>query len=620
MNRRELITGAAASALFAGLQDAEAMSPGHRVVLGSAGLPNIGWPGALSPTTYNGAVLAEPNLVWFCPLNDLSSATSFADLKGGRNAVIQNKGTGVLLAQTGLIPGDSNTASKFVGASSGDGLVSVADSAALDFDGASAFSMEIIVSPNITRSGGSTAYALLGKQSQNSPFPGYQYQLRWDGTSATRIEVTLINNSASNIAQLRGTSTDLANGTVYPVTWKYSGNKNTNGMQFYIAGVLEGVAGGNIANSLTGSISNSAQVSIGSRNNALQFVSATAQGAAIYSDNQSVPAIQYRHGLAIGRSALTPLTGDEPIIHDQDLNTDVDDVAEYPMWAYLKRKYNRNLVAVTISSANDYSAPCAEALLAHYGMTNVAIGAYQNNPAGLPTSSAYAQQVASRFGFGSKTRTDYSDAVTVMRTALAAAADGTVVMTGTGPLTNFSALLQSAGDGISPLTGLQLVTAKVKRFIYSGGAYPDSSLLAGGYESNFHKDITATLYVIANWPGEIVFTGYYIGHLDYSGPPSSFNPLTSPVKYAFDLWGTANPGGLINGKRESWGALHVLYVGLGDIVGVQTGGLRGTVVVSAVDASNTYNMAVQSNQSYIFERASHTVLGANCDTIIAALP
>jgi purine nucleosidase len=589
---------------------------GSAGVLGNASLPTIAWSGSASPTTYPTAVLAEPNLLGFWPLDDASAATSFADAKGNRPAVIQNKGTGALLQQSAQMSGNSALSTRFVSASSGAGLVSVSDSAAYDFDGTTPFSIEVFVVPNITRSGGSTAYALCGKQSQTSPFPGWQLQLRWDGTSATRIELTLINNSASNIAQLRGMTTDLANGTGYHVIVTYDGTKNTNGINFYVDGVFQSKTGGNIANSLTGSIANSAQLSIASRNNALQFVNATMQDVAVYTDAESAGARLYRAGLAAGRSPLAPLTGDEIYIHDSDLNTDVDDVAEFAVWCYLIRKYGTRLRAVTICSENDYSAPCAEALLAHRGITGIPIGAYQGSGV-LPSTSPYTQQVASRFGFGSKTKADYSDPVTVMRTVLAAAADNSVVLSGTGSLTNFSALRQSAGDGIDARTGAQLIAAKVKRFIFCGGDYPDSSLPAGGYESNFHKDITATQDVFDNWVGEIVCDGYSVGHNVYCGPPSSADPLTNPWKYAFDLFQTAT-GQLVNGEREAWGPLHVLYSVLGDIVGLQTGGLRGTNTISGVDGSNVWGMT-SGNTSWVFKRASNATLKANLNTILAAI-
>jgi hypothetical protein len=64
--------------------------------------------------------------------------------------------------------------------------------------------------------------------------------------------------------------------------------------------------------------------------------------------------------------------------------------------------------------------------------------------------------------------------VELYRKLLSAAEDNSVVVYAAGQLFNFPALLNSPADKISPLTGKQLVAAKVKEVIFMGGCFPDS--------------------------------------------------------------------------------------------------------------------------------------------------
>jgi hypothetical protein len=73
-----------------------------------------------------------------------------------------------------------------------------------------------------------------------------------------------------------------------------------------------------------------------------------------------------------------------------------------------------------------------------------------------------------------KTADKVASPVELYRTVLAAAKDKSVTIYAAGQLFNFPALLASKADKISPLTGKQLVQAKVLRVVLMGGCFPDS--------------------------------------------------------------------------------------------------------------------------------------------------
>ena len=65
-------------------------------------------------------------------------------------------------------------------------------------------------------------------------------------------------------------------------------------------------------------------------------------------------------------------------------------------------------------------------------------------------------------------------------------------------------LLNSPPDDYSPLSGQQLVAAKVKELVAMGGTWPN---IKKEGEYNFHMDGAAAHKVVRNWPGKIMFTG-----------------------------------------------------------------------------------------------------------------
>jgi pyrimidine-specific ribonucleoside hydrolase len=173
-----------------------------------------------------------------------------------------------------------------------------------------------------------------------------------------------------------------------------------------------------------------------------------------------------------------------------------------------------------------------------FGRANVPLGAYQGGISSAGSNSAWSQQIAARFGTPGDVRSNYPDAVTTLRTALAAAANGSVTYVSTGFLTNLAALLQSFPDAFSPLTGAQLVTAKVVEIVIMGGDYP-----TGSDEFNFAGDPASAPFVFANSPVAITGTGASLGASITVRPPSASNGATDPFSYALSLEGAASTGG-----------------------------------------------------------------------------
>lgn len=100
--------------------------------------------------------------------------------------------------------------------------------------------------------------------------------------------------------------------------------------------------------------------------------------------------------------------------------------------------------------------------------------------------------------FDSDMASDCDDvgAFAVYRQALAPAPDASVVICSVGALSNLEDLLRSRPDDRSPLSGIELVRAKVKNTVIMGGGFPRTATP----ETNIKPDPAAAVTVVNDWP------------------------------------------------------------------------------------------------------------------------
>ena len=226
------------------------------------------------------------------------------------------------------------------------------------------------------------------------------------------------------------------------------------------------------------------------------------------------------------------------IIFDDDYALYADGMAAHYLLLELERAGYAKLLAMVADSSNTYSAPAMASVNKAFGRTGIPVGAYHGGVSSGSSNSAWAQPIAARFGTADDVRSNYPDAVTTLRTALAAAANGSVTYVSTGLLTNLAALLHSFPDSSSPLTGTQLVAAKVAGIVIMGGDYPK-----GSGEFNLAGDPASAAYVFAHSPVAITCTGASLGASIMVRPPGGLNGTTDPLTFALSLEGEASTGG-----------------------------------------------------------------------------
>ena len=142
-----------------------------------------------------------------------------------------------------------------------------------------------------------------------------------------------------------------------------------------------------------------------------------------------------------------------------------------------------------------------------------------------------------------------------------------------------SGLLNSTGDASSPLSGRELVAAKVKELVVMGGEYPS------GREYNFWgSNASLTAHVVNTWDGSpVTFIGEELGRNVLSGQRLiTEGPDGDPVRAAY-RWYTYGEA------RQSWDPLAVLYAVSDETERDEMFSLKGEEGYNAVDGRDGSN-------------------------------
>lgn len=201
------------------------------------------------------------------------------------------------------------------------------------------------------------------------------------------------------------------------------------------------------------------------------------------------------------------LAGAEPVrvIFDTDMGNDIDDAVALAMLHALESRGESKLLAVTVTKDNPEAAAFVDAMNVFYGRGGIPVGMVRNGktPEAAPMlhvplamknadgSPVYPRRIASG--------AEAPEAVGLLMRVLGEQPDGSVVMIQVGFSTNLARLLEAPG-------GRELVARKVRLLCLMGGAFPKAKP-----EYNIKIDIPAARKLFAEWPTEIVASGFEVG-------------------------------------------------------------------------------------------------------------
>ncbi|MBL8228797.1 MAG: nucleoside hydrolase [Bryobacterales bacterium] len=240
-----------------------------------------------------------------------------------------------------------------------------------------------------------------------------------------------------------------------------------------------------------------------------------------------------------------------PLIFDTDMGNDIDDALALAVIHSLESRGEARLLAVTITKDNAAAATYVDLVNHFYGRGHVPVGIVKNGP--TPKASPYVQVPSDRKD--SQGRLIYPrrlmdgsaapDATQLLRSVLEAQPDQSTVVVQVGFSTNLARLLDQPG-------GADLIRRKVKLLSIMAGEFP-----SGKPEYNVRIDVPAFQKLMAQWPVDVVFSGFEIGRsIEY--PAASIEAdyryvKDHPVAEAYRLYQK------MPYDRPTWDLTSVLY-------------------------------------------------------------
>ena len=234
------------------------------------------------------------------------------------------------------------------------------------------------------------------------------------------------------------------------------------------------------------------------------------------------------------------------IIFDTDMGPDYDDVGALTILHALADSGQVNLLATISSNKHEQVIPCIEVINTYFNRPSILVGAPKSEGgANLTTwhNVKWTEVLPAKYTHQTAKTSDAPDAVKVYRKVLSAQPDHSVVICTVGFFTNLKDLLLSESDEISPLSGKELISKKVKHLVSMAGYFPE------GREFNVYCDAPASIVVFENWPTDIILSGFEIGNKVLTGKRLvQMSIQNSPVKETFELcFAEGDPNG-----RMSW--------------------------------------------------------------------
>lgn len=283
-----------------------------------------------------------------------------------------------------------------------------------------------------------------------------------------------------------------------------------------------------------------------------------------------------------------------PVIIDTDWWTDVDDAVAIRVALEAERSGLIDIMACTINTALDKGPGSLDAMLYDAGRFGVPIGSHKTY---VPTGSAPSYQSNMYDGkpHDLGPLVSVPTGVSVLRHTLASGSNGSVDIISIGYLTNLQELLLSTADAASPLTGIELVTQKVKHLWIMGGSWPN------GAENNFNRDTVAAgaaASVISSWPTPITFMGFEVSNTVRTG-----GNLTSEVS-STDILRIALSDHGSSGGRFSWDPMMMRLAAIGTLTDAGYTAVYGTASVNAVTGVNSFIENNNGKHRYVVKAKS----------------
>lgn len=305
------------------------------------------------------------------------------------------------------------------------------------------------------------------------------------------------------------------------------------------------------------------------------------------------------------------------LICDFDMGVDVDDAGDADQCCWMHRNHFLKIHAFAQSVYTQYGLQCSRAIVEN--RHQIVLG--QNNYGSYRGSAVCCGGGTDSYGFAVRNNwrageldSIYPTANTMYRTVLAdlVAKNRQTSILVTGFASTMADLLRTGSDGISSLTGVQLVEQAVEELVWVAGMLPGPT----AEPWNVLNDISDAQYLTDNWPTTVPFTwcGIELGDSGLKcGPPLAHNDLLNPVRNAYHVGAGADGAG----KRTNWSGPAIWHLAWPGRY-TSFAGTNGKVTVSGAGVTE-WTTATNRGQRYLQLNGVATVseLNALADSMLA---
>ena len=220
------------------------------------------------------------------------------------------------------------------------------------------------------------------------------------------------------------------------------------------------------------------------------------------------------------------------VILDTDMGPDCDDVGALVTLIDYAKQYHFDILGICNCTSNRSGMGTIDAVARYCGYPIENLGQW-DQPGFMDDASChkYTDEIAQRFSEKYVAGTlNVAPSVEFYRRTLAAAPDNGVVIIVIGMLNTLSALLDSAPDEFSPLSGKELIKAKVNALVSMAAILPE------GRECNVLNDYKAAENVFTNWPTAMYLSDFHIGWQIITGYDADKPQPENPLYESYRLW------------------------------------------------------------------------------------
>lgn len=267
--------------------------------------------------------------------------------------------------------------------------------------------------------------------------------------------------------------------------------------------------------------------------------------------------------------------------------TDCDDCVALRLLLRAHKRNEIRLLGIALNACMEYSVASIDGFMHLEGVKDIPVG-IDLNAVDFGGHPKYQERLArSKVRFNRNE--DAQDAVRLYRSILSEAMEAVEIIEIGYPQV-LAALLETTGDDISPLNGVELVMQKVRKFWVMAGKWD----VDGGMENNFCRNdraIHGAAVFCEKCPVPVTFLGYEVGYSVLSGGKLRENDF---LHLALKDHGSEN-------GRHSWDPMLVLLALTGNEAKAGYTIVQGTARVEAQTGANYFAESTDGLHRYVIK-------------------